>query len=142
MKFTVNSKELIGGINKVIGVTPTRSTLPILGNIYFSLEGKELTIMASDLEVYVSVIISVEGKTDGKVALPAKKLETLLQNLPDKELNFDLQAGQKVIIKAKGGKWSITGEDANDFPMPAEVEGNKVEICSGSIRSSVIRSGH
>ena len=128
MKFTVNSSELIGGINKVIGVTPTRSTLPILSNIYFSLEGKDLTIMASDLEVYVSVIIKVEGKSDGKVALPAKKLETLLQNLPDKELNIELQSNHKVIIKTKGGKWSITGEDPNDFPMPAEVTENKIEI--------------
>ena len=128
MKFTVNSSELIGGINKVIGVTPTRSTLPILSNVYFSLEGKDLTIMASDLEVYVSVEIKVEGKSDGTVALPAKKLETLLQNLPDKELNVELQSNHKVIIKTKGGRWSITGEDPNDFPMPAEVTENKIEI--------------
>ena len=122
MKFTVNSSQLIGGVNKVIGVTPTRSTLPILGNIYLSLEGKELTIMGSDLEVYVSVKIKVDGKTDGRVALPAKKLETLLQNLPGKELSFELQSGFKTIIKTKGGRWSITGEDPNDFPMPAEVD--------------------
>jgi DNA polymerase-3 subunit beta len=128
MKFTVNSSELIGGINKVIGVTPTRSTLPILSNIYFSLEGKELTIMGSDLEVYVSVKIKVDGKTDGQVALPAKRLETLLQNLPAKELNIELQSNFKTIIKTKGGRWSITGEDANDFPMPSEVDGNKIEI--------------
>lgn len=142
MKFTVNSRELIGGINKVIGVTPTRSTLPILGNIYFSLEGKELTIMASDLEVYISVVIKVDGKTDGQIALPAKKLETLLQNLPDKELNVDLQANHKVLIKTKGGKWNITGEDANDFPMPTEVSGNKIEIESAVLTRYLAKAIH
>jgi DNA polymerase-3 subunit beta len=131
MKFTVRSNDLISAVNKVISVTPTRSTLPILGNLLFSLEGKELSIMGSDLEVYIEVKISVDGKSDGQVAVPAKKLETLLQNLPGKELSFDLQSNFKLVIKTKGGKWTITGEDPNDFPLPAEVEeSGKVSINS------------
>lgn len=129
MKFSVHSNELIGAINKVIPVTPTRSTLPILGNLYFHLEGKELTIIGSDLEVYIKVILNVDGKANGEVAIPAKRLETLLQNLPGKDLSFELQSNYKLIIKTKGGKWTITGEDPNDFPAPAEVDNaNSVEI--------------
>ncbi len=135
MKFTVKSNDLISAINKVISVTPTRSTLPILSNLFFNLEGKELTIMGSDLEVYIEVKINVDGKSDGQVALPAKKLETLLQNLSGKELNFDLQSGYKTIIKTKGGKWTLTGEDPNDFPMPAEVEGSKEIDIAGTLIS-------
>lgn len=116
MKFSVKSNELISAISKVITVTPTRSTLPILSNLYFNLEGKELTILGSDLEVYIEIKINVEGKSDGQVALPAKKLETLLQNLQGKELNFDLQNGFKTIIKTKGGKWTLTGEAPMIFP--------------------------
>ncbi len=133
MKFTVKSNDLISAINKVISVTPTRSTLPILSNLFFSLEGKELTIMGSDLEVYIEVKMNVDGKSDGQVALPAKKLETLLQNLSGKELNFDLQNGYKTVIKTKGGKWTLTGEDPNDFPMPAEVEDSKEIDISGAL---------
>jgi len=129
MKFSVQSNALIGAINKVIPVTPARSTLPILGNLYFKLKGKELTIIGSDLEVYIKVMIDVEGKIDGEVAIPAKRLETLLQNLPGKELSFELQSNYKLIIKTKGGKWTITGEDPNDFPSPAEVDGsNSINI--------------
>jgi len=133
MKFTVKSNDLISAISKVISVTPTRSTLPILSNLFFSLEGKELTIIGSDLEVYIEIKISVDGKSDGQVALPAKKLESLLSNLSGKELNFDLQNGFKTIIKTKGGKWTLTGEDPNDFPMPAEVEGSKEIDISGAL---------
>lgn len=133
MKFTVKSNDLISAISKVISVTPTRSTLPILSNLFFNLEGKELTIMGSDLEVYIENKINVDGKSDGQVALPAKKLETLLQNLQGKELSFDVQNGYKTIIKTKGGKWTLTGEDPNDFPMPAEVEGSKEIEISGAL---------
>lgn len=125
MKFTVTSSELNNAINKVIGVTPTRSTLPILGNIYMDLSGNELTLIGSDLEVYVKAVINVEGKTDGSVAVPAKKLETLIQSLQSKELSIELQQNYKLSIKTKGGKWHITGEDPNDFPLPAEIENAK-----------------
>jgi|GEM_PF-1787256 len=143
MKFTVKSNELIGAINKVIGVTPTRSTLPILGNVYLNLEGKELTVMGSDLEVYISVMINVDGKSDGQVAIPAKKLEALLLNLGGKELNVELQQNYKLTIKTKGGKWVITGEDPNDFPMPAEVDGtNKIEIPGNLLTSYLAKAIH
>jgi len=125
MKFTVTSSELINAINKVIGVTPTRSTLPILGNIFMDLTGNELTLIGSDLEVYVKAVINVKGKENGSVAVPAKKLETLIQNLQGKELNIELQQNYKLTIKTKGGRWHITGEDPNDFPLPAEIENAK-----------------
>ncbi len=122
MKFNVSSNILIEAITKVIGVTPTRSTLPILGNVLFRLEGNGLSLLGSDLEAYVEVKLEVDGKTNGQVAIPAKRLETLIQNLPDKELNVELQQNQRLIIKTKGGRWSITGEDPEDFPTPNEIE--------------------
>jgi DNA polymerase III subunit beta len=143
MKFSVQSNELIAAINKVIPVTPARSTLPILGNLYFKLKGKELTIIGSDLEVYINVRVNVEGKSDGEVALPAKRLETLLQNLPGKELTFDLQSNYKLTIKTKGGKWTITGEDPNDFPAPAEIDGSKsIDIASGVLTRYLSKAIH
>lgn len=143
MKFTVRSNDLISAISKVISVTPTRSTLPILGNLFFNLEGKELTIIGSDLEVYIEVKMNVDGKTDGQVAIPAKKLETLLQNLPGKDLSFDLQSNFKLIIKTKGGKWTITGEDPNDFPMPPEVEESRsIDIDSSLLTGYLSKAIH
>ena len=143
MKFTVKSNELINAINKVISVTPTRSTLPILGNLYFGLEGRDLTIIGSDLEVYIEVKIKVEGKSDGSITIPAKKLEVLLQNLQGKDLNFELQSNFKLIIKTKGGKWTITGEDPNDYPMPVDVSNSKkIDIDSGVLTKYLSKAIH
>lgn len=128
MKFSITSNEFINAINKVIGVIPTRSTLPILGNVYLDLEGNTLNLIGTDLEVYIKVSIQVNGKVDGKIAVPAKKLETLLQNLGDRELNFEEQQNYKLVIKTKGARWVITGEDPNDFPLPAEIENPKIIV--------------
>ena len=129
MKFSVTSDVFIGAINKVIGVIPTRSTLPILGNVYLNIEGNLLTVIGTDLEIYIKSTINVNGKMDGKIAIPAKRLETLLQNLGDRELNIELQQNYKLVIKTKGARWMITGEDPNDFPLPSELENKKtIEI--------------
>ena len=138
MKFSAKSNDLINAVNKVIGVTPTRSTLPILGNIFMSLDGNDLTVIASDLEVYIKVVINVDGKQNGQVAIPAKKLETLLQNLLDKDLNIELQQNFKLSIKAKGGRWSITGEDPNDFPLSGEIENPKSIQIENSLLSKYL----
>jgi len=126
MKFSVTSNEFIRAINKVIGVIPTRSTLPILGNVYLNLEGNILTVIGTDLEIYIKATLSVNGKIDGKVAIPAKRLETLLQNLGNVELNLELQSNYKLVIKTKGARWVITGEEPGDFPLPVEVENPKI----------------
>ena len=143
MKFSVKSNDLISAVNKVIGVIPTRSTLPILGNVYMGLEGNELTIVGSDLEVYIKVVTNVNGKQDGQVAVPAKKLETLLQNLLDKDLTLELQQNFKLSIKSKGGRWSITGEDPNDFPLSGEIENPQtIQINSALLGKYLAKASH
>lgn len=125
MKFSVSSNDLLSAVSKVISVTPARSTLPILGNLYFSLTDNQLTIIGTDLEVYVDVKLTVNGQDKGQAALPAKRLESLLQNLQGKDISLEMQTGHKLIIKTKGGRWTITGEDPSDFPMPAELDGKQ-----------------
>lgn len=122
MKFSVRSNILVNALSKVIGVTPIRSTLPILGNVLFVLEGNKLILTGTDLEVYVKIETDVDGKEDGRVAVPSKKLETLINNMENKELTFEVSSNHKMVIKTKGGRWTITGEDAEDFPTPIELE--------------------
>ena len=129
MKFSVTNNQLFDAVNKVIGVVPSRSTLPILGNILLDLKGDELTLTGSDLDVYVESRINVSAKSDGQITIPAKKLESLLQNLGEKEINLELQPNFRFVIKTKGGRWTITGENPADYPMPSEFEPvNKISI--------------
>jgi DNA polymerase-3 subunit beta len=125
MKFNIRSNDLVSAVSKVISVTPTRSTLPILGNLYFDLKNGELSILGTDLEVYVYVKLNVDGKQDGRITIPAKRFYDIIQNLSDRDLSFESAANFRFIMKTKGGRWTVTGEDPNDYPMPAEIEGAK-----------------
>ena len=74
MKFSVKGDKLVEYLSKLNYVIPTRSPLPILDNILFELNGNELKLTASDLEIFIRTTLEVSGKRNGQVAIPAKKI--------------------------------------------------------------------
>lgn len=84
MKFNISVEQFVNALTKLNLVIPSHSTLPILDNIMFDLKGNELTLLASDLEIFIKNSIKVEGLEDGEVAMPAKKLLDLARLLVTK----------------------------------------------------------
>ncbi|MDQ3020195.1 MAG: DNA polymerase III subunit beta [Bacteroidota bacterium] len=144
MKFSVTGDKLVDYLTKLNFVIPTRSPLPILDNILFELKGNELKLLASDLEIFIRTTLDVEGKKDGKVAIPAKKLLEISRTLTSAKLDLDVNEKNRITIKTKNGKYTIGGEPAEDFPSPEEKdEMHKLEFEGKTIRrclSKVIHS--
>lgn len=84
MKFNISVEQFVNSLTKLNLVIPSHSTLPILDNIMFDLKGNELTMLASDLEIFIRNTVKVEGLEDGAIALPAKKLLDLARLLVTK----------------------------------------------------------
>lgn len=84
MKFNISVEQFVNALTKLNLVIPSHSTLPILDNIMFDLKGNELTLLASDLEIFIRNSVKVEGLEDGEVAMPAKKLLDLARLLVTK----------------------------------------------------------
>ena len=121
MKFTAVSSDLHKALSKIISVVPAKSTLPILENVLFELTGNDLRLTASDLEISMTVILPVGGESDGRVAVPAKKLNETLRALPSVDLVFiSDDASNRLTIKTDQGEYKMAGEGASNFP---ETEG-------------------
>ncbi|MCI0474172.1 MAG: DNA polymerase III subunit beta [Ignavibacteria bacterium] len=95
MKFNISAEKIFNAVNKLNYVVPgsSHSTLPLLSNIYFSLEGNTLRLIATDLEAFLKTDIEVEGLENGAVAVPARKFLDLLKALIVKT--------ESVIVKEK-----------------------------------------
>ena len=61
MKFSISRDALLKPLNLVAGVVERRQTLPILSNVLMVLEGDQLSLTGTDLEVELV----------GRVALPS-----------------------------------------------------------------------
>lgn len=143
MKFSVTGEKLVDYLSKLNSVIPTRSPLPILDNILFELHGNELKLLASDLEIFIRTTVEVDGKKDGKVAIPAKKLLEISRTLPSTKLDIDVNDKNRITIKTKNGKYTIGGEPADDFPVPEEKSDmHKLEFDGQTLRRCLSKVIH
>ncbi len=116
MEFKVNKKELYQAIQNIIGVIPVKTTIPILSNLLLDLQGNELTLTGTDLEVSISTKISVQGKEDGAIAVPAKVLHEIVRELPEFPVEIKSEEGYKITLNTEKGFYRISGESKEDFP--------------------------
>ena len=143
MKFNIKGEQFVNSLTKLSSVIPTRSTLPILDNILFELEGNKLKLLASDLEIFVRTTVEVEGTEDGKVAIPAKRLLEISRTLTSADISVDVNEKNKLTLKTKNGKYSLSGEPTEDFPTPEEKENlNKIELDGSILRRFISKIIH
>lgn len=143
MKFSVTGDKLVDYLTKLNSVIPTRSPLPILDNILFELQGNELKLLASDLEIFIRTTVEVDGKKDGKVAIPAKKLLEISRTLASTKLDIDVNDKNRITIKTKNGKYTIGGEPSDDFPVPEEKSDmHKLEFDGHTLRRCLSKVIH
>ncbi len=124
MKFVVSSTELLSHLSAISKVISSKSTMPILDNFLFQLNESGLTITASDLESTLITRLDLDNvEGEGSVAVPAKLLTDTLKEFPEQPLTFQVDAESfQIEIFSDNGKFSIVGQDAEDFPEKPELE--------------------
>lgn len=125
MKFIVSSTDLQKALSKTSAVVPTKSTLPILENFLLELEGDELKVTATDLELSLSVTTRLKGSEDGKIAVPARRVLETVRALPETQVTFSADSSNKVAILTETGQYRLTGESSEEFPSVPQFKGDQ-----------------
>ncbi len=130
MVFEVSSNELLKKLQVANGAISSNPVIPILEDFLFELEGNELTISATNLEVTIISSLTVSGGKKGKVAVPAKILLETLKALPDQPIKFEVDDKTKGIkLKSSYGVYKLAGDNHEDFPeTPSEENVNVVDL--------------
>jgi DNA polymerase-3 subunit beta len=118
MKFVISRDALLKPLNLVAGVVERRQTLPILSNVMLALDGNQLSITGTDLEVELVGRVHLEQPATiaGEITVPAKKLADICKSLPDgSDIEFTAEEN-KVVIKAGRSRFTLSSLPANDFP--------------------------
>jgi len=139
MKFIVSSTALLRQLQMLNGVLASSNTLPILDNFLFEIDGKKLTVTASDLETTVTATMAVEAKDKGSVAIPARLLLDTLKAFPEQPLTFSVDGKHHGIeINSDQGKYKMTGFNGSEFPKsPVLEDPTKVDIPSGVLATAI-----
>lgn len=122
MKFVISRDALLKPLNLVAGVVERRQTLPILSNVMLALEGDQLSITGTDLEVELVGRVSLDKPaiSEGEITVPARKLADICKSLPDgSDIEFTVDE-QRVVVRAGRSRFSLTTLAAADFPNVEE----------------------
>ena len=124
MKFVVSSTELLSHLSAISKVISSKSTMPILDNFLFQLSETELTITASDLESTLITSLELDNiEGEGAVAVPAKLITDTLKEFPEQPLTFQIDGESYLVeIYSDNGKFSIMGQNAEDFPEQPQLD--------------------
>jgi DNA polymerase-3 subunit beta len=116
MKFVVTKNDLFQCLQRIIGVVPVKTTIPVLTNILFELEGQQLRLTGTDLEVSIITYLNVRGEQDGTAAFPAKRLFDIIRELPDLPLALETDKNNRLLLATDKGSYKLAGESSDEYP--------------------------
>ena len=90
MQFTITREQLLKPLQQVCGVLSNRPTLPVIGNILLEIQGNQLSMTGTDLEVELTTLATLEQAVEfeGKFTIPAKKFLDICRSLPEDSSDF------------------------------------------------------
>lgn len=125
MHFTIQREALLKPLQLVAGVVERRQTLPVLSNVLLVVEGQQLSLTGTDLEVELVGRVTLEDAAEpGEITVPARKLMDICKSLPSDAL-IDIRVDdQKLMVKAGRSRFTLSTLPANDFPTVEEGPGS------------------
>lgn len=122
MKINLNSKTLLEKLIILNGVINSSSTLPILDNFLFEIDGNQLKITASDLETTISSTLEIQSESKGAIAIPARMLIDILKTFPEQPLIFSVKENSTMEISSEAGNYVIAYALAKEYPKTVLIE--------------------
>lgn len=131
MKFVVSREALLKPLQLVAGVVERRQTLPVLSNVLIVLNGDQLSLTGTDLEVEITGRVQLEqAGQSGEITVPARKLVDICRSLQDSaKIEFILE-DQRIIVKSGRSRFTLSTLPASDFPNVEDTPGNLRFSCA------------
>lgn len=117
IQFTLSRDALLKPLQLVGGVVEKRQTLPVLSNVLLEVEGSQLSLTGTDLEVeIVGRVELADGAVEGAITVPARKLIDIVRSLPDDAPITLVQNEDRVVVTSGRSRFTLSTLPASDFP--------------------------
>jgi DNA polymerase-3 subunit beta len=118
MHVKVSQENLADAIQTAMPAVASRSTLPILGNLFVEAESAALRIAATNLEIGIVTHANAQTIETGAITLPAREFANYVNAMPPDVIELKLNPKtQTLSIKCANNDAQIKGVDASEFPV-------------------------
>lgn len=123
--------EFVNKLNKIKGVVPKNTTMPVLQGILVA----NGYLIANNMEMTVKA--KIEGAEGESFIIPEKAFD-LINNLPEGEIEISVTANETITIKADKIKNKYKTMDPTTFPVAAvQEDGNELTINAETLLKSI-----
>lgn len=140
MKFQINKDHFSNGLQQVLNVVATRSTMPILSNVLIEASEGHISLTTTNLDLGIRCRIKADVSDSGAITLPVRKLATIVRELPQADVFVESGEGNQTKITSGGSNFKIMGISAEEFPALPNFENRKVFELSQADIVSMLKS--
>lgn len=116
MKFSIDAKVLVAGLQAASKVVERRNTIPILGNAVVEAEGSGIRLRATDLDMEISIGLSAAVAEAGSTTVPALLFQDIARKVSG-DVTFTLEEGRpQATVSAGRSKFNLHTLPVVDFP--------------------------
>src|ERR1044071_7042051 len=138
LKAICERKDLFEGVQAVGPAVSRRTSLPILSHILIQAEENALRLIATDLELSISLAIPARIEETGGLTAPARLLTDLLRSLPEHDVAVSVDRSHAVKVKCDRSDYKILGLPAEEYPkLPQVKDDNKFSIPQRRLREMI-----
>lgn len=140
MKFKITKDHFSNGLQQVLNVVATRSTMPILSNVLIEAEEGHISLTTTNLDLGIRCRIKADVSDTGSITLPVRKLATIVRELPQSEVFIETSDKNQAKITSGGSLFKIMGISSEEFPPLPTFENRKVFELSQEQIVSMLKS--
>lgn len=144
MKIRANAAVLVGHINALASIAPTKALQDVVRNIRVEASDNRLTVTGTDLTVTArQVIEDVEVEADGGLLVDARDFMKVLKGLEKDDVVIEEAANTRCEVRAGRDRFKVAGEHLSLFPrVPVWREGPPLFQITSSLLESLVRRTH
>lgn len=115
-KFLVSSSYLAEAIKYFDFIKVKNPTLPCLAFYKMTISHEQLTIAASNLEIFIETTVNIDSTCDFEFLVP-NKLKQIISLIPSQPVIFEyFESEEKLVIKCDGETFTLNIWQASNFP--------------------------
>lgn len=137
MKLVLNQKELSRYISFLGHIVDPKPSLPVLGNILINAQDKNISLVATNLEVTIKVMMNIKPIQTGISTVPARTFTDLVTSLPDEEINLE-KNGNILTLTTNTSSSQFNTMDPENFPeIPETPKKEDLQISAGELKTAL-----
>ncbi|MCF7730865.1 MAG: DNA polymerase III subunit beta [Akkermansiaceae bacterium] len=143
MKFRISKEAFLDGLQKVQSVVSSRTTLPILSNVLIVARDGRIQFTTTDLDVGITGSVEAQIDKEGATTLPAKKLVSVVRELPTSEIEVSVDSKNCASIRSGPSFFKIIGLGEAEFPpLPNFQDAKEFRIPQAVLRDGLRKTAY